>query len=93
MSLEEFLKKYEHDADFIKKMNACTNAEDAYAVAKDGGLDIPFEKFKSFLEKYAETRIAMTEEELELVSGGWDNQRDGDIVGGVLIGALSLACV
>ena len=92
MDLKEFLTKLKDDEALRQEINACEKAEDAYAIAKGAGLDIPFEDFEKFLTKSAAAYTSLSDDELALVSGGLGSTT-GDIIVSVIVGVTELTCV
>ena len=66
MSLEQlkaFLAKVKGDTSLQEKLKAAADADAALAIAKEAGFSISAEDFKN-------TRVELSEEELESVAGG-----------------------
>ena len=94
MSFVEFVESLKNNPELYEKFQSCTKLEDAYAVATQGGLSIPFEQFSTYMNKISSTAVELSDEDLEAISAGCSGSEPAvQITFKVLEGLTSLTCV
>ena len=94
MSFIEFAESMKNDADLLERFRSCTKLEDAYAVATEAGLTIPFEQFSEYMNKISNISVELSDEDLEAISAGCSgNETAVQVTFKILEGITSLACV
>ncbi|MGN0648809.1 MAG: Nif11-like leader peptide family RiPP precursor [Oscillospiraceae bacterium] len=87
MTTKEFIEKMSKDEAVAKKMESCKSPEEAYEAAKEAGLTDDIESFKATMTAInKQLKGELSEEELENISGGKEEQIGVCVLGGIAIG-------